>query len=52
MEFQDYEGARRSVALHKRLLTDLKLLVEKTAPEGDYVATGWTLTVARHPSNL
>src|SRR3954451_3008603 len=44
MEFNGFEGARESVALYRRLFADLKIVVDKTVSEGDYVATHWTLT--------
>ena len=44
MEFHGYDGARESVALYRRLFSDLRFTVDKTVSEGDYVATHWTLT--------
>jgi predicted ester cyclase len=44
MEFNGFEGARESVALYRRLFADLRIVVDKTVSEGDYVATHWTLT--------
>lgn len=44
MEFRGFDGARESVALYRRLFADMKMAVDKTVSEGDYVATHWTLT--------
>src|SRR3954449_11902277 len=44
MEFHGFEGARESVALYRRLFDDLRITVDRTVSEGDYVATHWTLT--------
>jgi SnoaL-like protein len=41
MEFHGFDGARKSVALYRRLFADPKIVVDKTVSEGDYVATHW-----------
>ena len=52
LEFHGHAGARKSVALYRRIFDNLQFKVDQQVTEGDRVASHWTLTGTNRGRNV